>query len=109
MEGISTVKQLIRKGDFMTKLDLKDAYLTIPLYPKHREWLRFRWNGKTSEFLSLPFGLSSAPWAFTKILRPAIPHLRRLVIRLVVYLDDFLIVHSSEEGARKDARIEKDS
>jgi hypothetical protein len=105
MEGVSTVKQLIRKGDFMAKLDLKDAYLTIPVFPAHRVWLCFKWGGKTFEFVSLPFGLSSAAWAFTKILRPAIAHLRRLGIRLVVYLDDILIVHSSEVGARKDARI----
>jgi hypothetical protein len=105
MEGVSTVKQLNRKGDFMAKLDFKDAYLTIPVYPEHRAWLCFKWGGKTFEFVSLPFGLSSAPWAFTKILRPAIAHLRRLGVRLVVYLDDILIVHSSETGARKDARI----
>ena len=55
--------------------------------------------------MSLPFGFSSALWEFTKNLRPAIAHLRRLGIRLVVYLDDILIVHSSEVGARKDARI----
>jgi hypothetical protein len=55
--------------------------------------------------VSLPFGLSSAPWAFTKSLRPAIAHLRCLGIRLVVYLDDILIVHSSEAGERKDACI----
>ncbi len=35
MEGVSTVKQLIRKGDFMAKLDLKDAYLTIPVHPEY--------------------------------------------------------------------------
>jgi hypothetical protein len=40
MEGIRTLKQLIRKGNFMSKLDLKDAYLTISMDPKHREWLR---------------------------------------------------------------------
>ena len=61
MEGVSTVKQLIRKGDFMAKLDLKDAYLTIPMHPVNHVWLCFKWGGKTFEFVSLPFGLSSAP------------------------------------------------
>ena len=35
MEGIKTVKGLIRKGDCLTKLDLKDAYLAVPMNPAH--------------------------------------------------------------------------
>lgn len=85
MEGISTVKQLIRKEDFMAKLDLKNAYLTIPLCPKHREWLRFRLGGKNFEFVSLPSGLSSAPLAFIKILRPAIAHLAGTLVFAWLY------------------------
>ena len=50
--------------------------------------------------MSLPFGLSSAPWAFTKLLRVVIAHLRKLSLRLVIYLDDILVVASSQLAAR---------
>ena len=36
VEGIQTVKELVRPGDWMISLDLKDAYLTIPITPMFR-------------------------------------------------------------------------
>ena len=36
MEGISTVRHTIREGDWLAKLDLKDAYLTIAFCPEHK-------------------------------------------------------------------------
>ena len=35
MESIKTAKGLLRRGDWMIKLDLKDAYLLVPLYDKY--------------------------------------------------------------------------
>ena len=34
MEDISLLKSVLRQGDFMTKLDLRDAYLTVPVNKK---------------------------------------------------------------------------
>ena len=31
MEGLHSLKQVLREGDFMCKLDLKDAYFCVPL------------------------------------------------------------------------------
>ena len=36
MEMVSTVLRLIRKGDFMFLIDLKDTYFQIPIYPDSR-------------------------------------------------------------------------
>jgi hypothetical protein len=100
MEGISTLRHTIREGDWLAKLDLKDAYLTVPIFSLHRKFLRFKWGHDIFEFVSLSFGLSSAPWAFTKLLRVVIAHLRKLGLRLVIYLDDILVVASSQLAAR---------
>ena len=81
----------------MIKLDLKDAYLQIPIHQDHQHLLQFQWEEKTYQFMCLPFGLTSAPRVFTKVLRPPLGMLRQVGIRLVVYLDDILILHQSRE------------
>jgi len=73
MEGISWVKELLKEGDWMCSVDLKDAYLLVAIAKQHRKYLRFVWEGITYEFTCLPFGLCSAPRIFTKLLRPAMP------------------------------------
>jgi hypothetical protein len=93
MEGLPVVCSLIQLNDFMMKLDLKDAYYSVPVHPEYRRFLRFVFNGKTFDFQCLPFGLKSAPRAFTRLMTPVIAHIRSLGIRIVIYLDDILILH----------------
>lgn len=54
------------------------------------------------QFRCLAFGLSSAPWLFTKILKPIVTFLRKLGLRLVINLDDILLLNANVEGAGKD-------
>ena len=95
MEGIHMLKDLLRKGDFMVKIDLKDAYFTVPVWQNHQKFLRFLWKETMYEFACLPFGLASAPRVFTKLMKPVVGLLRQLGIRLIVYLDDILIMGHS--------------
>ena len=100
MEGIHMLRDLLKKGDFMVKLDLKDAYFTVPVWIGHQKYLRFLWKETLWEFACLPFGLASAPRTFTKIMKPVVATLRNLGIRLIIYLDDVLILADSEQTAR---------
>ena len=100
MEGIHMLRDLLKKGDFMVKLDLKDAYFTVPVWIGHQKYLRFLWKETLWEFACLPFGLASAPRTFTKIMKPVVAALRNLGIRLIIYLDDLLILADSEQTAR---------
>ena len=95
MEGLDTVRKLIQPGDFMMKLDLQDAYFSVPIHDSYKHYLRFIFQGTTYEFQCLPFGLSSAPWTFTKLLKPVISLLQSRAIRIVIYLDDMLILYQS--------------
>ena len=97
MEGIGKVKKLLRKGDWMCMVDLKDAYLSVPIARQHRKFLRFVWEGATFEFTCLPFGLCSAPRIFTKVLRPVMAYLRFQGLRTVIYLDDILTVAENRD------------
>ena len=97
MEGIHTLKNLLRAGDWLTKVDLKDAYFAIPIHPEHRKYLRFSMADKLYQFTCLPFGLAWAPWVFTKTLRPVAAIVRELGMRVIVYIDDILLMAESKE------------
>ena len=88
MEGARSIRDLIRKGDWMAMIDLKDAYLSVPILARHRRYLRFSWEGQLYEFQCLPFGLCSAPRVFTKLLKPVMSVLRQKGFRSLIYLDD---------------------
>ncbi|KAM4690570.1 uncharacterized protein WCC33_017974 [Rhinophrynus dorsalis] len=92
MEGIHLLRDLLLPSDWLVKIDLQDAYLTVPMAPTSQVFLRFRWKGRIWQFTCLPFGLSSAPWCFTKLLKPVVAFLRSRGIRLIIYLDDMLIM-----------------
>ena len=58
--------------------------------------------GKAYQFTCLPFGLTSAPRTFTMVLKPTAGILRKMGIRIILYLDDMLIMNSTFKGARED-------
>jgi len=105
METTKTVCSMILKNDFLTSIDLKDAFLHVPISPNHRRYLQFQWKGKIYQFRTLPFGLSLSPLVFTKVLRPLLRWARRKGIRLSAYLDDLLIMARTEEQSRRNTRL----
>ena len=62
----------------MPSIDFKDAYFVIPTASEHREFHRFFSEGKLYQLCCLPFGLSTAPTVFTKLMRPSMSDLRRM-------------------------------
>ena len=46
MEGMKDVIDLLNQGDYMIKIDLKDAYWHIPIHPSSQKYLRFQWKEK---------------------------------------------------------------
>ena len=93
MESTPMLMNLNQRGDWMCTIDLKDAYFSMPISLGDRKYLRFVWQGQLYQFQVLPFGLSAAPRAFTKLLRPVIGLLRRLGFRLLIYLDDIILLN----------------
>ncbi|XP_047663485.1 uncharacterized protein LOC113652359 [Tachysurus fulvidraco] len=95
----------IRPGDWFVTIDLADAYFHIDIYPSHRKFLRFAYRGTAYEFQTIPFGLSLAPRVFTKCVEAALFPLRDKGIRILSYIDNYLICSSSRGQAIKDAEI----
>jgi hypothetical protein len=102
MENLAMLPSLIQKGDWMIKTDIKDAYFSIPIAEPDRKFLGFWWQNQAYTFQVCPFGLGSAPRLFTKIMKLVVAFLRRLGIRLILYLDDCLIMNQDRDQLIRD-------
>lgn len=90
LEDLRAVCRLLEPNMFMGSIDLKEAYFLISIHKNYRKFLRFRVNSQVYEFTCLPFGLSSSPLVFTKIMKPVMNSLRLRGFLSVIYLDDIL-------------------
>ncbi|KAG1392178.1 hypothetical protein G6F58_012566 [Rhizopus delemar] len=112
MEGVPALRDIIEKDDFMCKVDLKDAYVVVPVHKASQKYLTFENNNIVYQYTSLAFGLSIAPRVFSKLMRYAVEHLRAKGMRLVYYLDDICVLEKSRSKMRESgeecARAEKD-
>lgn len=95
MDILESVRYLVREGDKMVKIDLKDAYYTVAFEKAHHKYLRFHWRGQVYEFSCRAFCLAPAP----KTLKVIMACLRRQGIRLITYLDDILVLNGCKEEA----------
>ena len=82
MEGLILMKYLLQEGDYMCKIDLSDAYFTMPINQKYRKHLRFKSEGTLYDFLCLYFRLSTTSLILTNLMNVPIALLRRLHICL---------------------------
>ena len=95
LEDKEVIKSLIQKNDYLVSIDLKDAFHTISLHQESKRLVVFQLGNKRFSYNTLPFGLSSSPRIFTKVLKPIVSHIRALGIRISSYLDDILIFEDS--------------
>ena len=97
METLRSIISITQTGMWLASIDLRDAYLHVPMRQSQCHYLRFSWRGQTYQFTAMPFGLSTAPRAFTKVLQPLLAWLRLRGTTLYAYLDDILLVAMSRE------------
>ena len=76
METQGSVRSAIRSQEWTVSIDIRDAYLHVPMHQAVRKYLRFVVN-KVYQFTYLPFGLVTSPREFTKLLRPVVSLLRQ--------------------------------
>ncbi|KAI2653956.1 Transmembrane protein 255B [Labeo rohita] len=87
----------IRPQDWFAAIDLKDTYFHVSILPRHRPFLRFAFEGRAYQYKVLPFGLSLSPRVFTKVAEAALFPLWQTGIRILNYLDDWLLIAHSRD------------
>ena len=91
-EDTRTVFDLFQSGYFFFTFDLKSGYHHAEIFTDDRQYLGFSWNFglvvKHFIFTVLPFGMSSAPYIFGKLVRSLVYYWRSLGRRVVTFLDD---------------------
>ena len=95
----------LSRDGYRFNFDLKSSYHHVGIFPQHQTYLGFSWvvDGVKKHFVFtlLPFGLSSSPFVFTKILRPFVKYWRLHGLHIVVYIDDGICIAVGLEEAKK--------
>ena len=95
METIKSILILVTPNYYMVKVDIKDAYSSVPILPEHQKYLKFYFRGKLYQFTCLPNGLCSGPRKFTKLLKPPISYLRLRQVTVAGFIDDLITMGRS--------------
>ena len=105
MEGLRQLPNVLQRGDWLVAVDAADAYHHLDLHPEERRYFTFviLVDG-VREYLrcvGLPFGSSQSPGEYVDLMSVPVGHLRSppRPLRLLVYLDDVLIMARTPEAA----------
>jgi len=87
--------------------DLSSAYHHVEMHPDSTTFLGFEWGGEFFRFLVLPFGLSTAPWLFTKVFGHCARFLRSpgMSLGILSYLDDVIFAAQTARDALSAAQV----
>ena len=96
MERISEIASGIVHPMWGCTVDLKDAFYHVPMAWAFHVFFAFVVDGQTYVFQVMPFGLSVAPWAFSKNTKPIKFPSPSFTVPFHTYLDDFLLAPSRE-------------
>ena len=98
----SDIRRVVARGEWFTTVDLKDAYFHVPIVSHHQCFLRFAFRGRHFQFRVLPFGLFLSPRVFTRVVAAALAPLQKQGMKVLTYLDDWLLCAPSQSQVAGD-------
>ena len=91
-EDLRSRSQVLQDGHWFFTWDLKSGYHHVDICPDHQKYLGLAWPFNVGlryfTFTVLPFGLSSACFCYTNLMRPLVKRWRSMGHNSFVYLDD---------------------
>ena len=112
-EDLRTAALMFEANEYLFKFDLKSGYHHDDVHPDCYKFLGFQWEHKGIPsyfvFTVLPFGLSTACYLFTKIMRPLVRYWRGRGLKAIVYLDDGVVAVSGWERALHESKLVQDN
>ena len=88
MKSLPDAFKIIQANCWMSSVDLKDAFYTIPIHNAYQKYFKFMWYQKFYKYLDMPNGYSEAMRVFTKMLKPPFVTLRKQGFISVIFVDD---------------------
>ena len=101
MDNLPTAIDLMSPGCYMASVDWKDAYYSVPITSRMRNYLAFRWGDQMYQFTCIPNGLSSGPRVFTRLTKILFSDLRKQGYLSTSYIDDCLLFGRSKEACQE--------
>ena len=103
-EDMRTALMLMEKQDYMCTFDLKSGYHHVDIHVESQTLLGFSWD---NAFMVLPFGLSTACYVFTKLMRPLVKYGRSNGIRCVMFIDGIVLASGIERAQQYSKFVRK--
>jgi Reverse transcriptase (RNA-dependent DNA polymerase) len=117
-ETLKSLRRFAMRNAWMVSFDLQDGYYHLAIKEEDRKYFTFCVNGKCYRCVGLPFGWTASPRIFTKLMRPVVQALRNMAtptpadgwsahrkkrrrhtLRVLPYLDDFLLIAHTPAAA----------
>ena len=91
-ETNNSVSEIIEPNDYMINYDLKNGFFChVPILKEGRQYFGFKFGGSYYRWCVCPFGWSSSPYYFHKVLRPVSRCLRDNNVKNSLFLDDGIV------------------
>ena len=101
----SDTLRVVARGEWFIAVDPKDAYFHVPIASHHQCFLRFGFRGRYFQFRVLPFSLSLSPRVFTRVVAAALAPLQKQGMKVLPYLDDWLVCATAQYQVAGDTRL----
>ena len=105
MESIKDVQRLTAQGFWICTCDIVDAFPHMGACGRDQKLLQFQWRGVCYSFCTMPQGLATAPYEFTRIYRKIASFLRKSGVYCVFYIDDVIVIGSSFEACHDNLHL----
>ena len=91
METLEKLLDLVQDPMWAAIIDVQDAFLSVKIAVQFQKFFCFILKKKAYMFLRMPFGLSPAPWIFSRLMKTIKKFLRIRMVNINSFIDDFII------------------